>query len=105
METPLDESNTRPPEDKKTLGKILLWNFGLMFGVMLLSSIGGADSVIFDLMFMILQVIVNLLLGLYFIFSQRRNAGLAHLLSVFLVVLVGFGACSAKLDMFGGLRF
>ena len=105
METPLDESNTRPPEDNRVFGKILLWNFGLMFAVMLLSSIGGADSVIFDLMFMILQVIVNLLLGLFFIFSQRRNAGLAHLLSVFLVVLVGFGACAGKLEILGGLRF
>lgn len=101
-ETPLDQFNTPAPPDQGSFGKILLWNFGLMFGFMLLSSTAGADSLIYDLCFMILQMVVNFLGGLFFILAKRRQAGLALLLSAFLVVLVGFGMCAGKAAIMGG---
>lgn len=85
------------------MGKILLWNLGLMFGFMVLTSLSGqSESIFYDMGFMTLQMIANFGLGLYFLIRQKRIPGLAHLLSAFLVILVGFGMCAGKIMIMGG---
>lgn len=104
MDAPLDDLQTEEqPKRKDAFGKILLWNFGIMLGFMTLTGLSGnTDSLIVDLLLMIVQVAANLLLGIIFVVQRKYNAGLAFLLSAFLVVIIGAGMCAGKASLLGG---
>ncbi|MBK8923168.1 MAG: hypothetical protein IPM81_16935 [Saprospirales bacterium] len=101
MEQPLDQINApEPRENEDVFGKILLWNLGIMLGYVTLSGLTGkSESVFLDLILMILQVAANLLLAIISFVQGKRNAGLGFLLSLFLVVIVGFGVCAGKITV------
>ncbi len=103
MDAPLDDLQPEQPKRKDAFGKILLWNFGIMLGFMTLTGLGGqTDSLIIDLLLMVLQVAANLLLGIIFVVQRKYNSGLAFLLSAFLVVIIGAGMCAGKASILGG---
>ena len=102
-ETPLDAPTTEQPKNKGSFGKVLIWNFGLMLGFMILTGLSGnQDSLILDLVFMVLQVILNLVLGLILLLRKQTHSGLGCLSSAFLVFIVGYGMCAGKVAILGG---
>jgi len=69
---------------------LLLLVLGAVLAGSLVRATGGATVIVFVLGYL-LQAVVNLLLG----YKHRgRNSG-PYLLSALLVMLIGFGACSA----------
>ena len=82
------------------MGKILMWNFIGLIGAMVLTGLmGGGDSVVADMLIILLQAAANFLLGLIFVFGSKKPAGVAFLLSAVLVFIIGFGMCAGKAEL------
>ena len=98
MNEPLDQLNPAPPPKPNPFGKIVLGNFAVMLTYMAVGGlIGGRDSMGTDFFFIIIQVIINVLLGIgSLLFKESRLAGMAFLLSALLIAVIGPGICSAK---------
>lgn len=98
MNEPLDQLNPRPKPKANPFGKIILGNFAVMLIYMAVGGlIGGGDSEGADFFFIVIQVIINIFLGLGAIFHKgSRLTGLAFLLSGLMVAVIGPGMCSKK---------
>lgn len=98
MNEPLDQLNPVPPSKPNPFGKIILGNFAVILIYMAVGRlIGGGDSIGTDFFFIILQVVLNILVGIgSLFFKESRLTGLALLLSALMVAVIGPGMCSAK---------
>jgi len=106
MNEPLDQL-TAPlhPRPKMPLGKVVLVNFGIMLFYLTVTGIGkGHDygPILLDAMALVAQTGINLVVGLFLLFSkENRHIGRAMMLAGLLVGVIGFGACIGKYSAFG----
>ena len=106
LNEPLDQP-TAPlnPRPKMPLGKVALINFGIM--LLYLTATGTSDgqnytSILLDVIFILLQIAANFIVGLVLLFSDRnKHIGRAMMLAGLLVGVIGFGACLGKYSAFG----
>jgi hypothetical protein len=108
---PLDQPEQPPRSPQPNpLGKVTLINFGIMLAYMALTGItfqndsgseAGLASLIFDAMLLTLQVGVNIVVGVFLLFTENKHIGKAMLISGVLMAIIGFGACLGKAAMVG----
>lgn len=105
MNEPLDQPEAPfKPHPKMPLGKVVLINFGIMLLYLATTGIGKHDygPILLDAMAIVTQTGINLVVGLFLLFSkENRHIGRAMMLVGLLVGVIGFGACIGKYSAFG----
>ncbi len=106
LNEPLDQpENPFKPHPKMPFGKVVLINFGIMLFYLTVTGIGkGHDygPILLDAMAIVAQTGINLVVGLFLLFSkENRHIGRAMMLAGLLVGVIGFGACIGKYSVFG----
>ncbi|MFN0216237.1 MAG: hypothetical protein ACKVT2_18410 [Saprospiraceae bacterium] len=90
-----------PPKPKMPLGKVVLYNFGIMLAYMLLTSLAmgsgheaGLGVLALDAMLILAQVGLNLLIGFILVFTEdKKQLGGALLIGGIIMGVIGFGSC------------
>ncbi len=99
-----------PPKPKMPLGKVVLYNFGIMIAYMLLSSLAmdsgpeaGLGVIVLDSMLVLSQVGLNMLIGFILVFTEdKKQLGGALLIGGIIMGVIGFGSCFAHMALLGG---
>ncbi len=73
--------------------KILRVNTKIFLSYTFLSLLGGSTAYIFHAIFIVVHVIICFSIGIVLAFSSKSAEAQYHFLSMFLVLLIGFGTC------------
>jgi hypothetical protein len=80
-------------------GKIYLINLGVLFTYLVVIKVAyDSSAIIVSVLPILLQLIVNFMLGIITIGSDRPK-GLAYILSIVVVLLIGFPSCLIISDL------
>lgn len=107
---PFDQLDPMPQKPKMPLGKVVLINFGIMVAYMLLTSLSmgsgheaGLGVLALDAFLILVQVGLNMLFGLIFVFSDnQKQLGSALLIGGIIMGVIGFGSCLAHITILEG---
>ena len=105
MNEPFDQLDPQPKpvSPKMPLGKVVLINFGIMIGYMILTSLSmgtgpeaGLGVLAADAMLILAQVGLNMLIGFILVFTEdHKQLGGAMLIGGVIMGVLGFGSCLA----------
>ena len=94
-----------PPQTAFHLWKVVGIQFGIFLGYTALFSLAGNEGfMMLDMLGLIAHWLVMLILMIIAFSRGKRMYGLGHLISLILIIIIGFGSCFLITDMLGGLR-
>jgi ABC-type polysaccharide/polyol phosphate export permease len=101
-----------PPKPKMPLGKVVLYNFGIMLTYMLFSSLlmdsgpeAGMGVLIVDAFLILAQVGLNMLIGFILVFTEdKKQLGGALMIGALIMGAIGFGSCIGHMALLDGMR-
>lgn len=96
---PLDLPNAPLNPPPAPFGKIAMINFAVLLAYIALTD---SDKYLALHAFgIVIQVFLNMLIGIILLFTTQKHIGRAMLLSGLLVLVVGFGLCIGKAELVG----
>ena len=107
-EIPDPSPQTNPPRKPLPVGKVVLINFGIMLGYLILSSVFGPSGLggdsaygvlAVDAALIAIQAGLNFVLGLGMLLSDYKHVGGAMMIAAFVIAVLGFGACVGKVSI------